>query len=124
MFLHETKRHPLFPTVSKDKKRAREARKAAKTAKDGDDDKDDDDSDGEPQMSETNGNTCFLKGLLSHVHVAWVMQLGKPLVRWNKSYVVPTQSGFKYYLDKVQFPSPKWVNTTSPILIRIIQVIL
>ena len=48
--------------ASKDKKRAREARKAAKTAKDGEDDKDDDESDGEPQMSETNGNTCFLKG--------------------------------------------------------------
>ena len=58
--------------ASKDKKRAREARKAAKAAKDGEDDKDDDDSDGEPQMSETNGNTCFLKGsnLISR-HKIW-----------------------------------------------------
>ena len=50
-------------TASKDKRRAREARKAAKTSKDDkDDDKDDDESDGEPQLSETNGNLCFLKG--------------------------------------------------------------
>ena len=72
MYLEQIKSSPGV-TVSKDKKRAREARKAAKTgAKDGDvDDKDDDDSDGEPQMSETNGNTCFLKGDLSSLLCTW-----------------------------------------------------
>ena len=49
--------------AAKDKKRAKEAKKAGKGPNDGDGKDDDDESDGEEvQMSETNGNLCFLKG--------------------------------------------------------------
>ena len=58
----------IFLKAAKDKKRAKEAKKAGKGPNDGDGKDDDDESDGEEvQMSETNGNLCFLKGNISPI---------------------------------------------------------
>ena len=48
--------------ATKDKKRSKETGGAQKGDDDGNND-DGDDSDAEPQMSESNGNLCFIKGI-------------------------------------------------------------